>query len=73
MLADCVVTGTSDYVSKPVIVHANDGSRVSCGLLPEEQEASPTPVPSGSASVSTKLAVWAAVMAQLALAFFNRM
>jgi hypothetical protein len=33
MFFHCVLTGESDFEGRAFIVHANDGSRVSCGLL----------------------------------------
>jgi Cu/Zn superoxide dismutase len=47
---DCVTTGEYDFVGRAFVVHADDGSRVSCGLLmPEPVEtASPTAAPTSS-------------------------
>ena len=47
---DCVLTGAADYMDKPFVVHANDGSRVSCGILtsaPVDATDMPTMSPTG--------------------------
>jgi hypothetical protein len=55
---DCVSTGETDMEGKAFVVHADDGSRVSCGLLlsaPEETY-SPTEAPASSVGKFTPIA-----------------
>ena len=41
VFAECLLTGEDDYEDRPLIVHANDGSRVSCGILAEDEQTEP--------------------------------
>jgi len=43
--SDCVDTDESDYDGRAFIIHANDGSRVSCGLLAPVDDTLPTTAP----------------------------
>jgi hypothetical protein len=60
---DCVSTGETDFEGHAFIVHADDGSRVSCGLMASEPHdmmnmnmGSPTAAPASSAGKLTPLA-----------------
>jgi hypothetical protein len=58
MFLDCVSTGEIDTDGRPFVVHANDGSRVSCGLLmpAPDETASPTAAPASSVGKCAPLA-----------------
>ena len=43
----CVQTGETDFIGRTFIVHSNNGSRVACGLL-EEEENKPPSSPAGA-------------------------
>jgi hypothetical protein len=58
---DCVSTGETDMVGHTFVVHADDGSRVSCGVLSEPEELS-------TDSSAGKLAPLATALAMLATA-----
>jgi hypothetical protein len=62
---DCVSTGETDMEGHAFVVHANDGSRVSCGLLMSVPESSPTVAPDSSVG---KLAPLASALAMLTTA-----
>jgi hypothetical protein len=65
---DCVSTGEPDMEGQAFVVHADDGSRVSCGLLmsaPEETTSSPTETPVSSVG---KLAPLASALVMLSTA-----
>lgn len=56
----CLETGETEYDGRAFLVHANDGSRVSCGLLQGAVAPSPTP-PSFSAAKRIVLTITTAM------------
>ena len=62
---NCVRTGETDYMNRAFIVHANDGSRVACGLLEEASEDSDDGDSSESAATGKALATIFAVFAAI--------
>ena len=50
---ECVRSGFSQYQGQAFIVHANDGSRVSCGILGQEDPPTPPPTPPPTRAPST--------------------
>jgi Cu/Zn superoxide dismutase len=67
MFFDCVSTGESDMEGHAFVVHADNGSRVSCGLLLSEPEERSSPTAAPASSVG-KLAPLASALAMLATA-----
>jgi len=53
--ADCVLTGETEYMGFPFIVHNTDGSRASCGLLETDEDMAPAPTPDSAGSRKTTL------------------
>ncbi len=64
---DCVSTGEPDIEGHAFVVHADDGSRVSCGLLVSEPEETYSPTEAPASSVG-KLAPLASALAMLTTA-----
>ena len=62
---NCVRTGETDYMNRAFIVHANDGSRVACGLLEEASEDSDDGDSSESAATGKALAAIFAAFAAI--------
>jgi hypothetical protein len=67
---DCLETGETDFADRAFIVHANDGSRVSCGLLATATDDSPTMAPTAadSSDVMNTLTLTTAFAMVIALA-----
>jgi hypothetical protein len=70
MFFHCVSTGETKMDGRPFVVHANDGSRVSCGLLLSEPDetASPTAAPTSSVGKLAPLATALTILATAVIA-----